>query len=596
MNPFNARGGITCAIINQADTINAFSQTPELCQHWDDMNPDRQSTGDHSASQFGAIEDAEFFGVRIEEFAREHRLDCAGVVIIPQEGLEAGTPSSYEVSKTPKLLKVAVQVNRQISDLYEKGLVERSRDAKKHFEHSERFKIVLPDGNFGTPIITLWAYGKDNASIERNLDTLCHFMLESIETSKKSKFHDVLSENLKYFGTRSVYENISESIKRGLFCDRVVVWKLSGAHLKAATTDGDGLDLNIGQSIAGLTALSGQNQKVADFDTFEPRSLVERIDWIDENELKSAILLPISGQKGTVGVAGVFYKRKNGATLIDITLCEYVISYFERLWSMGEELDKTKIQLRRLSELEENYIDIIKCLTSLHDLPSIHSGAASALQSLEVLVGDKNETSDLHLRSIEQALDLISDIVSPHRTTIHFGRKHYDELQKSGQIPTYKRNDLRSHVLREAEFFKIYFKENKIKINCDFIGIPKKIDFDSEDVGIIIRNLIQNSSRSLISKTHISRKINITASCSVSQSDNSVQEITLTVWDNGSGISSDNLPHIFEPEFTTQRSAGGKGLGLSIIDQICKKHGTKPEVRTQWGEYCEFKVRIFGYG
>lgn len=47
------------------------------------------------------------------------------------------------------------------------------------------------------------------------------------------------------------------------------------------------------------------------------------------------------------------------------------------------------------------------------------------------------------------------------------------------------------------------------------------------------------------------------------------QYVTLSVCDNGSGISDDVLPHIFEVFFTTKRKAGGTGLGLAaVLDRV----------------------------
>jgi two-component system NtrC family sensor kinase len=53
----------------------------------------------------------------------------------------------------------------------------------------------------------------------------------------------------------------------------------------------------------------------------------------------------------------------------------------------------------------------------------------------------------------------------------------------------------------------------------------------------------------------------------------------VTVSDSGSGISAEDLPHIFEPSFTTRASQGGTGLGLSITYSLIKRHGG--EVRAE---------------
>ncbi|HYO95179.1 MAG TPA: HAMP domain-containing sensor histidine kinase, partial [Polyangiaceae bacterium] len=43
--------------------------------------------------------------------------------------------------------------------------------------------------------------------------------------------------------------------------------------------------------------------------------------------------------------------------------------------------------------------------------------------------------------------------------------------------------------------------------------------------------------------------------------------------DDGPGIPESQLPHIFDPFYSTRRSAGGTGLGLSISHRIVTAHG-----------------------
>ena len=53
---------------------------------------------------------------------------------------------------------------------------------------------------------------------------------------------------------------------------------------------------------------------------------------------------------------------------------------------------------------------------------------------------------------------------------------------------------------------------------------------------------------------------------------------TLTVSDNGSGVSEGNKDRIFDPFFTTRRDAGGTGMGLSIVRRMLEAHGARISV------------------
>ena len=52
------------------------------------------------------------------------------------------------------------------------------------------------------------------------------------------------------------------------------------------------------------------------------------------------------------------------------------------------------------------------------------------------------------------------------------------------------------------------------------------------------------------------------------------QQVTITLTDNGRGISSEELPHIFERLYQCDhsRSAKGNGLGLSITKELVSAH------------------------
>ena len=56
--------------------------------------------------------------------------------------------------------------------------------------------------------------------------------------------------------------------------------------------------------------------------------------------------------------------------------------------------------------------------------------------------------------------------------------------------------------------------------------------------------------------------------------------VRVTVADNGSGISSADMPHIFEPFYTTKKDLG-TGLGLWLAHGIVQKHGGSIRVRSR---------------
>jgi signal transduction histidine kinase len=68
--------------------------------------------------------------------------------------------------------------------------------------------------------------------------------------------------------------------------------------------------------------------------------------------------------------------------------------------------------------------------------------------------------------------------------------------------------------------------------------------------------------------------------------------VTVSIEDFGSGISENDLPHIFERFYRVDqvRARGGHGLGLSLANSIARVHGASIEVRSTEGAGSRFQV------
>jgi len=73
----------------------------------------------------------------------------------------------------------------------------------------------------------------------------------------------------------------------------------------------------------------------------------------------------------------------------------------------------------------------------------------------------------------------------------------------------------------------------------------------------------------------------------------------VTIADTGIGISSEDLPHIFERFYRVDkahtRADGSSGLGLSICHHIAEVNGGRIEVDSQLGKGSTFTVWLPGY-
>jgi len=66
--------------------------------------------------------------------------------------------------------------------------------------------------------------------------------------------------------------------------------------------------------------------------------------------------------------------------------------------------------------------------------------------------------------------------------------------------------------------------------------------------------------------------------------------------DTGSGIASEDLPHLFDRFYRVDKSRsradGGSGLGLALCKQIAELHGGNIRVESEVGRGSTFTVRL----
>jgi CheY-like chemotaxis protein/anti-sigma regulatory factor (Ser/Thr protein kinase) len=103
----------------------------------------------------------------------------------------------------------------------------------------------------------------------------------------------------------------------------------------------------------------------------------------------------------------------------------------------------------------------------------------------------------------------------------------------------------------------------------------------------VVANLLTNAAKYTEAKGHIW--------ISARQEDDDF--IALAVRDDGIGIASDMLPHIFQlfvqVDHTSTRAQGGLGIGLTLAKNLVEMHGGTLEARSAGlGRGCEFIVRL----
>jgi PAS domain S-box-containing protein len=113
---------------------------------------------------------------------------------------------------------------------------------------------------------------------------------------------------------------------------------------------------------------------------------------------------------------------------------------------------------------------------------------------------------------------------------------------------------LSSMIKKSTDHFSVSHEENLPKILANRQRIEQ-----------VIINLIQNACQSLPGKD---RQLTVSTSHSAEK-----EAVLITIIDEGTGISEENLKHLGDPFFTTKRGFGGTGLGLWVSFNIVREHG-----------------------
>jgi signal transduction histidine kinase len=64
----------------------------------------------------------------------------------------------------------------------------------------------------------------------------------------------------------------------------------------------------------------------------------------------------------------------------------------------------------------------------------------------------------------------------------------------------------------------------------------------------------------------------------------------IAVSDTGEGIAPEDLPHVFEPFYSTR--PGGSGLGLALVHRVVQDHGGEVEVRSAPGRSTTVRLSL----
>jgi len=201
---------------------------------------------------------------------------------------------------------------------------------------------------------------------------------------------------------------------------------------------------------------------------------------------------------------------------------------------------------------------------------------------------------------INNPLQNISLLVGNIRKGIEDGKTEskLDELRNQtkriedivGKIQTFSRRiDLhRTHVelgdmLKNVVGYYTNRLSGKVRMKLTLPKKPIEMLADGTQLEQAIMNIIDNSLDAMEGRGTIVIKAKV---------ERGKPLVKLTIKDSGSGISTDTLPHVFEPFYSTKDTGAGMGLGLSICHGIIEAHNGSINIKSEIDKGTEVIVHL----
>ena len=245
----------------------------------------------------------------------------------------------------------------------------------------------------------------------------------------------------------------------------------------------------------------------------------------------------------------------------------------------GDELERLSLSLNRMiSRLEEALAHNRRFSADVsHELRTpltILRGELEHVIQLRDAGPDVIESVGSALEEIERLAKIVESLLA------------ISHLDTGGAGIEFNRFDLQEMAKTTAEQMRLLADEKQIMLGNNS-SEPVYAFGDESRIKQVLVNLLDNAIKYSRERGHVVVSVKAEGNAAV-----------LTVSDDGVGIPLDSLPHVFERFYRAEkarpRGTAGAGLGLSIVQAICRAHGGTVSVASTEDRGTTVEVRLPG--
>jgi len=249
--------------------------------------------------------------------------------------------------------------------------------------------------------------------------------------------------------------------------------------------------------------------------------------------------------------------------------------------TMTTELKKAREELERIQThliQMEKMVSLGKlCASVAHELNNPLGGILTYARLSQKKLASPNLTPE-RLSSIQEDLSIVADETSRCGNIV----KNLLLFSKR-QIGEFAVVDLHQILDRCTQLVEHHLKLNNIELVKAYQEEKAEVICDKDQIQQAFLAILDNA---LAAMPH-GGSLSI-----ITNSNPRKKKVRIQIQDTGPGIAPADLPHVFEPFYTTKKEGKGVGLGLSVCYGIIERHNGKIEVSSALGRGSTFIIEL----